>query len=106
MAQGHRIQVAPGGHRAPGSPEGERQGFFPLLPQDKEKETVTPTLPGLPWVRPHCSEGRHRERRPPALAAVRDRQIAFPAACPFLTQGTETHHFMASGFRRTSQDGR
>jgi hypothetical protein len=59
VAQGYRIQPAAGGHGVLGSPEEERYCFLPLLPQGtkKEKETVSPTLPGLPWVRPHCSEG-------------------------------------------------
>lgn len=107
MAQGYRysqLQEATGSRGL----QKERDGvFFPFIPREnKEKEAVSPSLPGLPQVKPQCSEGKAGEREPPVRAAVGERQITFPAACPFLTQGTETHHFMASGYRRRAQDGR
>lgn len=43
--------------------------------------------------------------KPPAGAAISEKQIILPMVCPFLTQGTETLHFTASAYRRKPRVG-
>lgn len=99
-----QLQEATG---SPGSPEEERWSFL-LYPQGKEekKKLCPQACLACLWSNHTVLRGTQGEREPPVRAAVGERQITFPAACPFLTQGTETHHFLASGYQRTAQDGR
>lgn len=49
-----------------------------------------------------AEDGRsgHSGVKPPAGAALSEKQITLPMVCPFLTQGTETPHFTASAYQR------
>lgn len=71
---------------------------------------MTPALPKPPWARRSSFAGRmesgHSGVKPPAGAAISEKQITLPVVCPSLAQRTETPHFTASAYQGTAWDGR
>jgi hypothetical protein len=104
------MQPAVGGYRVLGSTGDGRRHSSLFSGIREEQGPVSPTLPRPPHVRPAhfggwAGKGSCWSIKPLARAAVSEKQIT-SLWHPFLAQGTEMLHFMASGYQRTAQDGR